>query len=162
MDRFVLFDPAVMNDDGRIYLYYGWSLFMNIGNGKIGTLINEKIQQNMFHKSLEEIRRESDGIMGANVVELEEDMLTIKTEPRRIISGIDRSNGTDFEGHAFFEASSIRRINNIYYFIYSSQANHELCYATSKYPDRDFKYGGVIISNGDIGIHITVRAVQKK
>lgn len=162
LDRFVLFDPAVMNDDGRIYLYYGWSLFMNIGNGKIGTLINEKIQQNMFHKSLEEIRRESDGIMGANVVELEEDMLTIKTEPRRIISGIDRSNGTDFEGHAFFEASSIRRINNIYYFIYSSQANHELCYATSKYPDRDFKYGGVIISNGDIGIHITVRAVQKK
>ncbi|MBQ9843673.1 MAG: hypothetical protein IJO31_05910, partial [Oscillospiraceae bacterium] len=25
-----------------------------------------------------------------------------------------------------------------YYFIYSSQQNHELCYATSKYPDRDF------------------------
>lgn len=29
--------------------------------------------------------------------------------------------------------------------------NHELCYATSKYPDRGFRYGGVIISNGDIG-----------
>lgn len=152
LDRFVLFDPAVMNDDGRIYLYYGWSLFMNIGNSKIGKRINEKIQQKMFHKSLKEIRAEADGIMGANVVELEEDMLTVKTEPKRIIPGIDRSNGTDFEGHAFFEASSIRKINNVYYFMYSSQANHELCYATSKYPDRDFKYGGVIISNGDIGI----------
>lgn len=38
-----------------------------------------------------------------------------------------------------------------YYYIYSSQVNHELCYATSKYPDRDFTYRGVIISNGDVG-----------
>lgn len=31
--------------------------------------------------------------------------------------------------------------------------NHELCYATSKYPNRDYTYRGVIISNGDIGIN---------
>ena len=153
LDRFILFDPAVINDGGKIYLYYGWSLSVNAGNGKIGTLINEKIQQNIFHKSLEEIRGEANGIMGANVVELEDDMLTVKSEPKRILPGIDRSNGTDFEGHAFFEANSIRKINNIYYFIYSSQANHELCYATSKYPDQGFRYGGVLVSNGDIGIH---------
>ena len=61
--------------------------------------------------------------------------------------------GTDFEGHGFFEGSSIRKINNTYYFIYSSQLNHELCYATSKYPDRDFKYGGTIVSAGDIGLN---------
>jgi hypothetical protein len=29
---------------------------------------------------------------------------------------------------------------------------HELCYATSKYPDRDFEYKGVIISNNDMHI----------
>ncbi len=40
-----------------------------------------------------------------------------------------------------------------YYFIYSSQLNHELCYATSKYPDRDFKYGGTIVSAGDVGLN---------
>jgi hypothetical protein len=28
---------------------------------------------------------------------------------------------------------------------------HKLCYATSKYPDRDFTFGGVIISSGDVG-----------
>ena len=26
-------------------------------------------------------------------------------------------------------------------------------YATSDYPDRDFSFGGVIISNGDIGLN---------
>ena len=29
---------------------------------------------------------------------------------------------------------------------------HELCYATSRYPDREFTYGGVIVSNTDVGI----------
>ncbi|MFQ9094777.1 MAG: hypothetical protein ACLR5S_11160, partial [Ruminococcus sp.] len=38
-----------------------------------------------------------------------------------------------------------------YYFIYSSWQNHELCYATSDYPDRDFVFGGTIVSNGDVG-----------
>ena len=46
----------------------------------------------------------------------------------------------------------MRKIGDTYYFIYSSQWQHELCYAISKYPDRDFTYGGVLISNGDIGI----------
>ena len=31
--------------------------------------------------------------------------------------------------------------------------NHELCYATSRFPDRGYTYRGVIISNGDIGIN---------
>ncbi len=63
----------------------------------------------------------------------------------------NNAQGTDFEGHAFFEASSIRKVGDTYYFVYSSQLGHELCYATSKYPDRDFVYGGVIVSNGDLG-----------
>lgn len=58
--------------------------------------------------------------------------------------------GTDFEGHAFFEAPSIRKIDDIYVLIYSSENQHELCYATSNEPDGRFKYRGTIISNGDI------------
>lgn len=38
-----------------------------------------------------------------------------------------------------------------FYFIYSSWQNHELCYATSAYPDRDFVFRGTIVSNGDVG-----------
>lgn len=76
-------------------------------------------------------------------------MLTVKEEPRHIIPY--RVKGTTFEQHPFFEAASMRKIRGTYYFIYSSWLNHELCYATSAYPDRDFTYGGTIVSNGDIG-----------
>ena len=79
-------------------------------------------------------------------------MLTIRHKPRRIVPGQLDSIGTSFENHAFHEASSIRKIGDTYYFIYSSQHQHELCYATSNYPDRDFVYGGVIVDNGDIGV----------
>ena len=34
---------------------------------------------------------------------------------------------TGFEGHEFFEASSIRKVGDTYYFVYSSILMHELC-----------------------------------
>ena len=61
-------------------------------------------------------------------------------------------NWEGFKGHAFFEASSIRKIGDVYYFVFSSELQHELCYATSKHPINDFVYGGTIVSNSDIGI----------
>ena len=73
-------------------------------------------------------------------------------DPVIIAPGCMYSEGTGFEGHAFFEAPSIRKIGDTYYFVYSSEVMHELCYATSKSPREGFKYGGVIVSNGDIGI----------
>lgn len=54
--------------------------------------------------------------------------------------------------HSFYEAASLRKLGNLYYFIWSSHAGHELCYATSRYVDREYTYRGVLISNGDIGI----------
>ena len=39
-----------------------------------------------------------------------------------------------------------------YYFIYSSEVMHELCYATSKEPTKNFVYGGVLVSNCDMHI----------
>ena len=81
-------------------------------------------------------------------------MLTVVGEPKRIVPGqFDTPKDSYFYGHAFYEASSIRKINGTYYFIYSSENSNELCYATSAYPDRDFVYGGTIISNGDVGYH---------
>lgn len=153
MLRYVPFDPAVINDEGKIYLYYGWSLPVPPAKSALVNGIYSKVMQRMFHKTKEEIMSEAEGIMGANVVQLEADMLTVKGEPRRLIPGELDAKGTGFEKHAFFEASSIRRIGDLYYFIYSSTAGHELCYATSRHPDRDFRYGGVIISNGDIGMN---------
>lgn len=150
MLKYVTFDPAVINDDGVIRLYYGtWYPFHE--RSRLADRIFYKVESNMFGKSVEEIKAYPDGVMGANHVELADDMLTVKTEPRHIMPS--RVKGTSFEKHAFFEASSIRKIGSTYYFIYSSMLGHELCYATSPRPDRDFVYGGTIVSNGDVGYH---------
>ena len=89
---------------------------------------------------------------GCMLTVLDKDMLTIKRAPEFVIPSTQYSEGTEFEGHAFFEAPSIRERNGIFYLIYSSQVMHELCYAYSESPLGPFKYGGVIVSNCDIGI----------
>ncbi len=148
LQDFIIFDPGVINDNGHIYLYYGvWYDFdENPNYTKEQSL---KKQAEMYHKTIEEIEATEGGVQGPVFVELCDDMLTIKHTPKHIFPIIYK--GTDFEGYEFFEASSIRKIGKKYYFIYSTFNQHELAYATSDYPDRDFKFGGVIISNGDIG-----------
>ena len=116
------FDPAVLTEGGTTYLYSG--ICWRGDKSKKGSL-------------------------GAA---LAPDMLTITEGPAIIIPGDCYSEGTGFEGHEFFEASSIRKKGDTYYFVYSSIAYNELCYATSKNPLGGFKYGGVIVSNADLGI----------
>ena len=126
------FDPGIfIDDDKRVFLYTG------IAPPDIGGL----------RKKIDSLHRIADG---GYVIELEPDMVTIKAEPKRIFKGVKETKGTDFEGHAFFEASSMRKINGKYYFIYSSENSHELCYATGDSPDGDFRFGGTIVSIGDV------------
>lgn len=89
---------------------------------------------------------------GAMVMVLEKDMLTVRRGPRFIVPGCEYSAGTEFEGHAFFEAPSIRKKGDLYYFIYSSEVMHELCYAVSESLTEGFRYGGVLVSNCDLHI----------
>lgn len=89
---------------------------------------------------------------GAKVCVLDKDMQTIIEDPVLVVPGCEYCEGTGYEGHAFFEASSIRKVGDTYYFVYSSEVMHELCYATSKSPVKDFVYGGVIVSNCDMHI----------
>ena len=150
MKEYVTFDPAVMNDKGTIRLYYGtWYPFHE--QAKFLAPIFHRVESNMFEKTVAEIKEYKEGVMGPIHVELEDDMLTIKTKPVRILPFYVK--GTDFEEHPFFEASSIRKVGDKYYFVYSSMKGHELCYATSDYPDKGFVYGGTIVSNGDVGLH---------
>lgn len=151
LTRGITFDPAVINDDGVIRLYYGagLSILANLENSITRPLI-ERLMAAAVNKPLEQIRQEEDGIHGPVHVVLADDMVTAVSEPVKFMPS--RTKGTQWDGHAFFEASSIRKINGVYYFLYSSWNTHDICYATSRYPDRDFAYRGVIISNGDIGI----------
>lgn len=133
-DEIRQFDPAVLvDDDGRVYLYSGFGP------------IHYPRFMTAFHAPTKE---------GAQCYELESDMLTVKAGPRYIgVVGKALGMGTPYEGHEFFEASSIRKIKGKYYFVYSSFLGHELCYATSDYPDRDFRYGGTLVSIGDVGLY---------
>lgn len=148
-----VFDPAVLtDDDGRVYLYYGFAPAKE-KEMKAPTLTEEELSQ-MPVEDQEYFRAIMSAHLGEDsmVVELEQDMLTVKGEPRVLIPGGNHTDGTGFEGHGFFEASSVRKMNGKYYFVYSSHKSHELCYATSDRPDGGFAYGGTVVSNGDIGL----------
>lgn len=127
------FDPAVLCENGKVYLYTDYSTVSDQ---------MQKLMKNLFGITLEKL--------GGRVLTLKEDMLTV-VEEKPLLPGIDNSKGTGFEGHEFYEASSIRHFGDKYYFVYSSSLSHELCYAVSNRPDGDFVYGGTIVSNGDIG-----------
>lgn len=94
-------------------------------------------------------------------VELLPDMLTAAGEITELLPGRTASKGTPFEGHAFFEASSMRKFGDKYYLIYSSEKSHELCYAVGKAPLGPFEYGGVLVSNGDIGVNGHLKPVTQ-
>ena len=121
------FDPGVLVENGTVYLYTGFNPpFPYEGNG-----INKPAT-------------------GCEVTILEPDMITVRQEAQVVIPDCRHSQGTGFEGHAFFEAPSIRKFEGKYYLIYSSENMHELCYAVSDYPAQGFTYGGTLVSNGDI------------
>jgi len=116
------FDPGVLTEGEKTYLFTGFC-------------------------GRDDITR-----VGATAVVLGRDMLTVIEDPVAVVPGVHNSKGTSFEGYEFFEAPSIRKRGDTYYFVYSSIASNELCYATSKNPLKDYTYGGVIISNADVHI----------
>ena len=126
------FDPGVLvDDDGKVYLYVGFS-------PKPG-----------FFKKMLQMR--GNNVEEGVCLELEPDMKTVRGGEMPVVPGPAKAVGTEFEGHAFFEASSPRKIGGKYYLIYSSELSHELCYAVSDYPNKDFHYSGTLVSIGDIG-----------
>ena len=149
--KYLTNDPAVLNDDGKIYLYYGWGLGRDFSNRILQPLY--RFVLNMLTKrSFKEIRETEPSILSCAVVQLEDDMFTVKSEPKAVLdSKTTADKKSSLYNHPFYEAPSIRKINGLYYLIYSSNENNELAYATSRYPDRDFEYRGVIISNSDLG-----------
>ncbi|MCQ2591406.1 MAG: family 43 glycosylhydrolase [Treponema sp.] len=116
------FDPAVLTEGDKTYLYTGFC----------GNKMKDRL--------------------GAMATVLGPDMLTIEEDYNVIVPGDCYGENTGFVNHEFFEAPSIRKIGDTYYFVYSSAVMHELCYATSKCATKDFVYGGVIVSNCDLGI----------
>ena len=149
--KYLTNDPAVLNDNGRIWLYYGWGLARDFRSKLFAPMYNI-VQSKLFGRSIAEIKATRPSILSCAVVELEEDMITVKGEPKAVLdSKTTAPKDSALYRHAFYEAPSIRKIGDTYYLVYSSGENNELAYATSPYPDRGFTYRGVIISNSDLG-----------
>lgn len=151
MTMFLTNDPAVINDEGKIWLYYGWGLARDFRSKLFAPILNV-VQSKLFQRPIAEIKATKPGILSCAVVELEGDMITVKGNPVAVLdSKTTADRGSELYHHAFYEAPSIRKIGKLYYLVYSSGENNELAYATSYYPDRNFRYRGVIISNSDLG-----------
>lgn len=118
-----MFDPSVLVDNGRIWLYSGSSVR--------GT--TTKVKRNMA---------------GCTVTELEVDMITVKAGPDILLPG-----SKSWSTATFFEGASARKIGNLYYLVYPVRNGSGLHYATSHHPDRDFKQQGRIHSTSDFGIN---------
>ena len=149
--KYLTNDPAVINDDGRIWLYYGWGLGRDFRSPLLQPLYRFVLSK-LTNRPYEEVRNTKPSILSCAVVELEDDMLTVKSDPKAVLdSKTTAPKSSGLYAHSFYEAPSIRKIGDLYYLVYSSNENNELAYATSRYPDRDFEYRGVIISNSDLG-----------
>ena len=138
------FDPGLLTEGDKTYLYTGFKFY------------------------------------GAMVTVLGRDMLTIEEEPKLFVpqgdytlpkgkltekinkdlqeincpyKAVNLENWEGYKGYGFFEASSIRKIDDTYFYIYSCKPdNNELVYATSKSPTDGFVFRGIIVSNCDLNI----------
>lgn len=121
-DEYYHFDPSVLIDDGRVWLYSG-----------SGQYAKQK--------------RNGRKLVGCMVIELEPDMRTVKQMPKVLLPG-----AKGYGKKAFFEGASARKIGGMYYLVFPTLDMTGLNYATSRYPDRDFTIRGAIHSTSDIGI----------
>ncbi len=145
----------VKTEDGRVYgtkegdvICFDPGIFVDF-DGKIHLCIGFSHTAEMVSDEDPPTKQKTDG---AYHFQLSKDMLTVKEDAVFICPGMRFAKGTTFEGHGFFEAPSMRRFGDKYYFIYSSQHYHELCFAVGDTPKGPFTYGGVLISAADVGI----------
>lgn len=131
-EKYKMFDPGVLvDDDGSVYLFVGFCMpgpvpeqYKGLPSPFAPTSIGFKLSS---------------------------DMKTIIEGPVPILPGGNDTEGTGFEGHGFFEASSPRKIKDKYVLIYSSEVSHELAYALSDSPLGPYTFAGSLISSADIG-----------
>ncbi|MGN0155384.1 MAG: family 43 glycosylhydrolase, partial [Lachnospiraceae bacterium] len=97
MMKYICFDPAVLNDNGTIRVYYGTQYSFEEEPDFLENEFYIQEEMKMFGRSREEILSYPDSIMGPVMVVLEDDMLTVKEEAKHIIPY--KVKGTSFEAH---------------------------------------------------------------
>ncbi|MCL2018591.1 MAG: glycoside hydrolase family 43 protein [Oscillospiraceae bacterium] len=133
-------DPAVfVDDDGRAYIYNGGLWGGQLERWKTGTYNPDAPHS--------EAPFGDEDALCPWVAEMNDDMLTLKTEPK-VIKMLDE-NGVPLkaadEDRRFFEAPWVHKFNGKYYLSYSTGNTHFICYAESETPLGPFTYKGRVL-----------------
>jgi len=130
-------DPAVFDDNGDYYLYFG-----GIWGGQL-----QKYRDNVYAESNEEPTANEPALQ-PRVARLTADMKEFAETPRAI-SVVDEQGKPLLAGdndRRYFEAPWLHQHNGKYYFSYSTGDTHFLCYATGDSPYGPFTYQGQIMT----------------
>lgn len=128
-------DPGVLvDDDGRVYIYCGYerSFMAEINPENMYEIIDGSCIEHIIPCSLPG--------EGGNAKKT--NLPTVEGMPVADSYGFVRKESL------FFEACSPRKINGLYYLIYSPKQGSRLAYATSDKPTGPFTYRGYIVDNG--------------
>lgn len=129
-------DPAVFDDGGVHYIYFGGLQGGQLQRWHDNVLLDE----NKFPES-------GEPALAPRVARLADDMLSL-AEPSREVAILD-GNGeplTAGDPHRFFEAAWLHRCGETYYFSYSTGTTHTICYATGLNPYGPFTFRGVLLT----------------
>ena len=129
-------DPAVFNDNGKYYMYFG-----GLWGGQL-----QKYRNNIYSNG-NELRSDDDFAFGPLVAELADDMRGFSNSPEEII--IQDENGNPLlagdNSRRYFEGPWVHKYNEKYYLSYSTGDTHFICYAIGDTPKGPFKYAGKIL-----------------
>ena len=129
-------DPAVFNDNGKYYMYFG-----GLWGGQL-----QKYRNNIYSNG-NELRSDDDFAFGPLVAELADDMRGFSTSPEEII--IQDENGIPLlagdNSRRYFEGPWMHKYNEKYYLSYSTGDTHFICYAIGDTPKGPFNYAGKIL-----------------
>jgi hypothetical protein len=130
-------DPAVFEDNGEYYMYFGGIWGGQLQNWKSGT-----------YDSTGQQPADSLPALRPRVAKLTKDMLSF-AEPVKEIKLLDEAGNellSKDHDRRFFEASWVHKYNGKYYFTYSTGDTHFICYAIGDSPYGPFTYKGVVLN----------------
>ncbi|SFV15623.1 glycoside hydrolase family 43 protein [Pseudoduganella namucuonensis] len=130
-------DPAVFEDDGEHYMYFG-----GIWGGQL-----QKYRDNRYGASFEEPEADQPALQ-PRVARLSADMKGFAEEPRAVVILDEHGEPLLAGDHArrYFEGPWMHKYRGKYYFSYSTGDTHLLCYATGDSPYGPFTHQGTILT----------------
>ncbi|WP_245623487.1 glycoside hydrolase family 43 protein [Catenovulum maritimum] len=129
-------DPAVYNDNGEYYLYFG-----GIWGGQLQRWQSGSYTEDMYPA-------DNETAIKPRVAKLSTDMISL-SETVKEIDILDENGELLVAGDTdrrFFEGPWVHKFNKQYYLSYSTGDTHKIVYATSDSPYGPFKYQGVILN----------------